>query len=71
MSFRKILVFAFFFVLFEWLGYGSFATCHAIGGGIISCGLIGCLIGFMKAAIFIAVLFLTMLIHGLAHLFGH
>ena len=66
-----VLVFGFFFVLFEWLGYGSFTTCHANGGGIISCGLIAYLIGLMKAAIFIAVLLLTTLIDGLAHLFGH
>jgi hypothetical protein len=71
MSSRDVLITLFLLALFMWLGYPSFATCHANGGSIIACGLLGFFIGMFRAAIIGLIWLLATLFDGFSHLFGH
>ena len=51
------------------LGFSSFTSCRANGGSLISCGLVGFLIGAFKAAFFASVWLIVVLFDGVAHLF--
>ena len=52
------------------LGFSSFTSCRANGGSLISCGLVGFLIGAFKAALFASAWLIAVLFDGVAHLFG-
>jgi hypothetical protein len=53
-----------------WMGFPAFSVCHDNGGALLSCGLVGMLLGFVQVAIFMFALFVGLLINGVAHLFG-
>jgi hypothetical protein len=69
MNFRALFACLILFAIGA-LGFPSFSACRANGGSLISCGLIGFLIGGFKAALLGSVWLIVVLIDGIAHLFG-
>jgi hypothetical protein len=71
MSFKtKLAIYLAQVVLYAWVGFPEFGVCRDNGGGLLSCGLVGLLAGLIKVVLFLYLLLLSLLMDGVAHLFG-
>lgn len=59
-----------FLVLSGVIGFPSFSVCYGNGGNIVSCGLIGILVGAGKAILLFYLLIFALFADGFVHLHG-
>ncbi len=64
----KTLALCLTFLAIVFLGLPSFTTCFQNGGGLISCGLFGCVIGLVRVGSIIVIWVVHFLLEGFARL---